>query len=222
MKNLFTSFLLFLSIQIFAQSKENQRVAFGFFLSAEAQTLKMENLSRRFPEEPLVRRTGRTPTGVTAGVFVRKQVWPWLDFQPTLSLFAVSQKVTFLPGNEERQERDYRFLDLEMPIHFIISDRRRADSPLRSCIILGGRMSWNLAKNQNDLLKIAQERFALDLGIGADIKLGKGWILQPAIVYSHGLNELHLFTESKYDWVVGRIKRDKLAMLRLSVWRQRK
>jgi hypothetical protein len=222
MKNLLTSFLLFLSVQIFAQSKENQRVAFGFFLSAEAQTLKMENLSRRFPEEPLVRRTGRTPTGATAGVFVRKQVWPWLDFQPTLSLFNATQKVTFLPGNEEWQEREYRFWDLEMPIHFIISDRRRDDSPLRSCIILGGRIGWNLAKNQHEQLKIAQERFALDLGIGADIKLGKGWILQPAIVYSHGLNELHLVSQTKYDWVVGSIMRDKLAMLRISVWRQRK
>ncbi len=77
-------------------------------------------------------------------------------------------------------------------------------------------MGWNFADNPSNLLKIAQERFALDLGLGAEIKVGR-WRLQPAFVYSHGLNNLHLIQDAQYDEVVGKMVRDKLS-LRISVW----
>ncbi len=150
------------------------------------------------------------------GVFAQKPIWRWLHFQPELAVSFIENKVVFWPDGPKR----YRFIDIELPLHFVVSDWRRSDSPLRGCVIFGGRVGWNFAQNPSNLLKISQERFALDLGLGAEIKI-KRWRLQPAFVYSHGLNDLHFLENAKYDEVVGKMVRDKLA-LRVLVWKFRK
>ena len=68
-----------------------------------------------------------------------------------------------------------------------------------------------------DLLR---ERLAVDAGMGVEIRLKK-WRLQPEFVYSLGLNNLHNISNTPYDWVVGRIIRDRFT-LRLLIWRAEK
>jgi len=207
-------FLLF-AVQILAQSKANQRFAWGFFAAAETQALRMESLSR-WPVEPAVWSSSRS-VGMSAGVFGRKPLLRWLDFQPTISAFWGENDLKFSADGTST----YHFYDVDLPMHFVISDWRRKDFPLRGCIILGGRMGWNFAANPDRLLRFSQERFALDLGIGADISIGKEWVLQPSLMYSHGMNDLHYLADTKYGWVVGRVMRDKLALIRISIWKRK-
>ncbi len=207
----FLPFLL-LTAQILAQSKENERFALGFFVGLEAQSLGVQPLDTREPDKAAVR-TGRLGMGSSLGFFGRKHLWRGLYFQPEL---AVSYTNNYLNFRAEGR-RSVRFLDAELPLHFVATNWKRNDFPLRGCVIFGGRMGWNFAENPSNLLKIAQERFALDLGLGADIKAGH-WRLQPAFVYSHGLNNLHLTGDALYDTAVGKVVRDKLT-LRVSIWR---
>lgn len=211
MKKLSALPFLFITFQILAQSKENERFALGFSAGLETQALGMESLTTRF-DQPAAGSVG-SRAGVSLGVFARKPIRRWLYFQPELAISYLENKIIFRPDGS----KVIRFLDAELPLHFVISDWRKSDKPLRGCIIFGGRLGWNFAQNNSDLLKISQERFALDLGLGAEIKL-KRWRLQPAFVYSHGLNDLHFLENAKYDTVVGKMVRDKLA-LRVLVWK---
>ncbi|MBC7778418.1 MAG: outer membrane beta-barrel protein [Phycisphaerae bacterium] len=211
------SFLPFLlaTVQILAQSKENERFALGFFTGMEIQSLGVQPLGNHRPED-LTAGAGRPKTGASVGIFAQKQISRWLHFQPELAISYIENQVIFWPDGP----KTYRFLDAELPLHFVVSDWRRNHSPLRGCVIFGGRIGWNFAQNASNLLKVSQERFGLDLGLGAEIKL-KRWRLQPAFVYSHGLNDLHFLEHAKYDEVVGKMVRDKLA-LRLLVWKLKK
>lgn len=204
--------LLFITAQMFAQSKENERFAIGFFAGLETQSLGIQPLDTREPEQAAVQ-AGRVAMGTALGIFARKQLWTGLYFQPELSLFYAKNQINF--RNEGTQE--FEFLDAELPLHFVATNWRRSDLPVHGCIIFGGRLGWNFAKNSSSHLRIAPERFALDLGLGAEIKIGH-WRLQPAFVYSHGLNNLHQIDNAQYDEVVGKVVRDKLS-LRLSVWK---
>lgn len=215
MKNLFVLPILLSSLQIFAQSKENERFAFGFFAGFETQSLGIQPLDTREPRDAAVQ-PGRLAMGGNIGFLARKHLWKGIYFQPELSIAYENNPVQFKTEGQQK----FRFLDVELPVHFVATNWRRSEFPLHGCILFGGRMAWNFAQNPTTLLNIAQERFALDLGLGAEIKLGR-WRLQPAFVYSHGLNNLHRIDQAKYDPVVGKIVRDKLSF-RLSVWMLRK
>ncbi|MDO8366422.1 MAG: hypothetical protein Q7T20_06470 [Saprospiraceae bacterium] len=211
MRNFFALLFLFFTVPILAQSKENERFVFGFFAGLETQSLGVQPLDTREPEKAAVQ-SGRLGMGTSVGILTRKKIWRGLFFQPALAMSYAKNQINF------RSEgiRTFRFLDAELPVHFVATNWRRNDFPLRGCIIFGGRMGWNFAANPSNLLKITQERFALDLGLGAEIKVGR-WRLQPAFVYSHGLNNLHRIDDAQYDEVVGKMVRDKLS-LRISVW----
>ncbi|MFN0175534.1 MAG: outer membrane beta-barrel protein [Saprospiraceae bacterium] len=212
MRKFFALPFLLYSVQLIAQSKENERFTLGFFVGMETQSLGIQPLDTREPEKAAVR-SGRLGMGASVGILARKQIFKGLHFQPELAVSYARNHINF--QNEGR--REFHYLDAELPLHFIATNWRRNDFPLRPCVIFGGRMGWNFAKGTSDLLNIARERFALDLGLGAEINIGR-LRLQPAFVYSHGLNNLHLIGDGQYDDVVGKMVRDRLS-LRLSVWR---
>ncbi|MFN0216785.1 MAG: outer membrane beta-barrel protein [Saprospiraceae bacterium] len=214
MTKLLTLLFLLFTVQMFAQSKENECFTAGFFTGLETQSLGVQSLGK-WPDEPNAW-SGSSGLGASVGVFGRKPIGRWLSFQPAISVSYLENQVVFWPDGPE----SYRFVDAELPLHFVASDWRRKESPLSGCVIFGGRIGWNFAKNESRLLKISQERFGLDLGLGAKIKI-KRWRLQPAIIYSHGLNDLHFLGQAKYDEVVGKVLRDKLSF-RIFVWKQKK
>jgi hypothetical protein len=202
---------LHLAVPFFAQSKENERFAWGFFATLETQSLGVQPLDTREPEKAAVQ-AGRPKAGGAVGFFVRKNIWRGLSFQPELSVSHNKNLLKF----REAAPQIFRFYELELPLHFVLTDWRRRELPLRGCVIFGGRFGWNMAQNQGDRVEILQERFALDLGLGAELRLGN-WRMQPAFVYSHGLNDIHALSDAEFDGMVGRMVRDKLS-LRLSVW----
>lgn len=196
---------------ILAQNDLKQRFSYGFFAGFEAQFLGIDNFTVIQPERwayasPLMGK------GASVGVFARKQLLPWLAFQPELSTTYLSNRVVFQPDPPQM----YRFWDIDVPLHFAITDQRKANASLRGCILLGGRLGWNMVQNPSDLLHISQEWAALDLGLGADIKWGN-WHLQPSFIFAHGMNELHILGKGAYDTEVGRILRDKFSF-RVYVW----
>ena len=211
MKKQLTLPFLFLAVQILAQSKENDRFAMGFFIGLETQSLGVKSLGK-WPDEPTAWSTGPN-AGVSVGLFVRKPIQRWIHFQPELSVSYVENRIIYWPDGP----KNLRFLDAELPIHLVVSDWRKSFLPLRGCVIFGGRIGWNFIQNDVEFMKVSQERFALDLGLGAEVKL-KRWRLQPAFLYSHGLNDIHFPENAKYDQVIGKVVRDKLT-LRLLVWR---
>jgi hypothetical protein len=135
-----------------------------------------------------------------------------LFLQQELCLSTLQSKVNFYPGGEEY----YRFTDLELPLHFVLTNPADEDSRVRGSFLLGARVGWNFAAQNGDNLQLLHERLAVDAGLGVEIRL-KNWRLQPEFVYSFGLNNLHEVTNAPYDWVAGRIVRDKLT-LRLLIW----
>ena len=215
MRKLYFLPFLFITLQIFAQSKENERFVLGFFTGLETQSLGVQPLEGHQPEY-LAAGADRTRKGISAGVFLQKPIWRWLAFKPELSLAYVENRVIFQPDGP----KPFRFFDAELPIHFVVTDWRRSDFPLRGSIVFGSRMGWNLAQNPSDLLEISPERFGLDLGLGVEIKI-RLRRLEPVFLYSHGLNDLHFLEDAKYDNVVGKMVRDKLS-LRVMVWKSRK
>jgi hypothetical protein len=206
MKKYLTILMLLSAIPIFAQSKANDRIVWGFFAGLETQSLGIQPLNTRRPENAAVQ-PRRPQAGVSAGFFLQKKLWRSLSFQPALSVVYNKNQVYF----DADGLKNYRFWDIEAPLHLVLTDPRKTAAPLRGCVLFGARAGWNMAKNDTDLLHIAPERWALDLGLGAAIKWGE-WRIQPSIVYSHGLNNLHLLDDAVYDWQVGRVVRDRLSL----------
>lgn len=209
-KLLFFPFLLF-AVQLLAQSKENERFTLGFFSGVETQSLGVQPLDTREPEKAAVQ-PRKLGFGASVGFLGRKHLGRGLYFQPALALNLVENQVNF----QTEGIQTFRFMDAELPIHLVATNLRRDDFPLRGCILLGGRIAWNFAPTSRELLNITPERFALDLGLGAELKAGR-WRIQPAFIYSHGMNNLHQIDHARYDQVVGKVVRDKLS-LRISVW----
>lgn len=205
-------FFLLGAFHIHAQNKEKEGNLTGFFSSFEMQSLGIQPLDSREPDESAVR-PGKPGAGFAAGFFIRRQIWRGLDFQPEISIAYFRNIIHY------RQEglQNLDFLDFELPLHMVLVDRHKADMPLNACVIFGPRLGWNMKQNEDKLIVLARERFGLDLGLGAEIRVGD-WRIQPALMYSHGLNNLHILSDAQYDSAVGKVFRDKLS-LRVSFWR---
>lgn len=212
MKNYLIAIQLLISFCLAAQNKEKDRLNWGIFSGIDHHAIGLEALGQMEPESPMVWSDGAT-TGLSGGMFINKRIFPWLEFQPELGISLVRQPIQFRPDGP----RNFRFYDLELPLHLRVVDAKKEKAPLRACILAGPRFSWNLAGNSKEFLNINQERIAVDLGLGVEIKM-KQWRIQPAFIYSHGLNDLHFPSQGQYDDLVGRIVRDKLS-LKILCWK---
>lgn len=205
MKNIYCLFFCLAWTLVSAQETAKNTWIWGFSAGLETQTLGIETLDGKEPDETAVL-SERNRIGGTIGMVGQKKIWRGLSFQTGLSLSSNHNQVTFRPGGQSR----FQFLDLELPVYCVFANQKNGDLPLRGKVMFGPRLGWNLTSNDNDRLQFLQERFALDLGLGVDINMGK-WRLCPEAIYSHGLNNLHDFTGKTFDLLVGRAVRDKLA-----------
>jgi Outer membrane protein beta-barrel domain len=188
-----------------AQERQKNVVKWGFVAGIETQTLGIEPLDDKLPEESAVQ-SGRNQAGATIGVLGEKKLWRGFSFQSGLSLSYTHNPVDFRPDGRSR----YQFADIELPLYFSIANQKNGGLPLRGKILFGPRFGWNLLNNTSTRLNFFQQRLGLDLGLGVEIRLGK-LKLCPEAIYSHGMNNLHDFTGTNYDYVVGRAVRDKVA-----------
>ena len=198
---------LFCLLASFSQAQEQQNRGFqwGLSVGAETQSLGIEPTDRLGPKETWVG-SDRNKPGATLGIVGQKDIWRGLAFQTGLSFSYTSNLVKFFPNTAQT----YHFTDLELPVYLSVTNQKASKAPLHAKILFGPRFGWNLGRNAGDKLQLLRERMAIDLGLGVEIRLGK-WNLSPEMIYSHGLNNLHDFVGTEYDFQVGRVIRDKLA-----------
>lgn len=190
------------------QPAGRQRFSFGFSAGAEFQTLNIGVLPRR-PDAPFVSTEKLTGSGAGIGVWGQWPIRPVLHIRPALQFSYVSNALRFQTSDGQTRKDRYHFADLELPLHFLLTDHFRR-LPLQGVILFGGRVSWNLA-GSGAALRLLPERLGLDIGIGAGFRWGK-WHVQPELIYSYGLNNLHDFRNSPYDRAVGRVLRDRISL----------
>lgn len=211
MKNIFLTTLVFWSGCLLAQEDASKKFSWGIMAGFETQLFGIQPVGSNEPEQLRVL-APRAAHGGSFGFFGRWHLLPGVAVQPALSLSGVKSVLIF--SEDGRQK--YKFADIELPIHLVLTNPR-GHFPLRGSFLLGGRIGWNFASQPAENIELLRERLALDAGLGLEIRL-KTWRLQPEFVYSHALNNIHDVTNAKYDWVVGRMVRDRLT-LRVLVWR---
>lgn len=205
MRKVVTLGLCLLALVVQGQQENEKLHYWSFFLGLETQSLGIESLDSREPDEATVV-PGRPGIGFTTGFHYQKKIWRGISFRPGISFSRSSNSVSFKQDGREK----YYFNDLETPLHLIFTNAKSGFQPLRGQVILGARFGWNFAENATDRLAFLNERAAIDLGLGVSIHTGK-FIICPEAVYSHGLNNLHDYSDRPYDYLVGRVVRDKLA-----------
>lgn len=205
MKIFFTCTLLVFPCLVNAQEPASHGVNWGVFAGLVSQTMGIEPLDGKEPEETAVQ-AARPKAGFTVGVLLETGHWHALGFEPAISFSYAVNKVNFRPGGPKL----YHFHDLEFPLHITVTNQAKQLLPLHAKLRFGPRIGWNLANAPDSGLKLYRGRVGLDLGLGVEINMGK-WKLCPEMLYSHGLNNLHNFEGSDVDFLVGRVVRDKLA-----------
>lgn len=212
MKQIFLCILVCRLTLVAAQQSATPPFVWGGMVGFDTQLLNIQSSGTGEPEQMWVE-SGRAAHGGSAGVFGRWRLWNGLSAQPALTVTTLQSKVNFHPGSREY----YRFTDLELPLHFVLTNPSNEEMPVRGSFLLGVRAGWNFAAQNSENLRLLSERLAVDAGLGVEIRL-KNWRLQPEFVYSFGLNNLHNVTNTPFDWVTGRVVRDRLT-LRLLFWR---
>ncbi len=211
MKKILLTVLICWAALLPAQQQATQSFVWGGIVGFESQILNIQSTNTSEPEQMRVE-TGGAAFGPSMGVFGRWQIGNGFFAQQALSISTSQSKVDFYPGGTEY----YRFTDLELPLHLVLTNPAKEDSPVRGSFLLGMRVGWNFAAQNTENLYLLNERLAADAGLGVEIRLNN-WRLQPEFVYSLGLNNIHDVTNAPYDWAVGRVVRDKLTF-RLLIW----
>lgn len=211
MKSIVTTLLVFHAALLAAQPTTSRSFVWGAVIGFESHLLNIQSQQTGEPEQMRVEST-RAAHGGSFGLFGRWQIWKGLSVQPGISFSTHQARIDFQPGGPE----NLRFSDLELPLHFVLTNTSVDDAPLRGSLLLGARLGWNFGDDGGENLVFLRERLAAEAGLGMEIRAGK-WRLQPEFVYSLGMNNLHDVTNARFDWVVGRVMRDKM-MLRILIW----
>lgn len=207
MKKIVLAFLMFPVLQGIGQSIVYQKFTFGYSIGAEMQSLNVGLFSEQ-PAGPYIT-SERPGFGAGAGIWGQWLILPMLHFRPGLQFHYTDNTIQFWADNGEVERRKYPFAEVEIPVHFLLTSAGQW-LPVKGLILFGGRLSANAAAGrQPALIQLLPERIGLDIGIGAGFRF-KGWAVQPELIYSYGVNNVHNFTNSPYDWTVGRIFRDRL------------
>ncbi len=194
-------------------SAQSKRPVVGATAGIEWQLLGIQPLDASEPDNAAVR-SGQPAMGTRVGGFVRWALRPAIDLRSELALSWVQNRVAFRANGQQT----YRFVDIDLPLHLVMTNRRKG-FPLQGSFLFGGRLGYNIAPQPVDNLKFMRIRAGFDIGLGVEIKTGN-WRLQPEFVYSHCLNNLHDFHNTAYDWQVGRVVRDRFAV-RLLFWKHK-
>lgn len=215
MKKIFTVLFWACLLSVSAQEIAPKTFFWGIAAGIEQHRLSVQNFpSKAMAPESLLAGAERTGSpGALLGTFFRWQLTRDLSIQPELLFSYAQNKVRFYPENTSER---YRFMDVEIPLHLVVTNTRKR-LPLRASFLFGGRIGWNFATNDSDKLNLLRERLAADIGLGAEIRLKK-YRIQPDIVYSYGLNNLHDYRNTLFDPGISNVVRDRIT-LRVLVWR---
>lgn len=201
---------LFFSLICSAGQAQAEARTFGFFGGFQTQLLSLGATARQRPDLPRIQ-FQRTGMGGTIGIYGR---WPLLNgvaLQPEFGFSFLRQRAQLWADGRIVDQPQYTFADLEIPLHIVLTNPV-GRLPLRSNVLFGGQLGLNLsATSPEGSLGLARERLAIDLGLGVDFNWGN-WQIQPQVLYSHGLNNIHEDTGTLYDLAIDRVLRDKISL----------
>ena len=201
--------LLFGAVLAKGQAPDARHFSFGYLLGVETQMLNVGML--RGSVNGLHATAGSASVGGSGGIWGQWQVMPVLHVRSGLNFSWSANRIRYFSDDGMQKEQRYPFFEIGAPLHFILSNPLHR-LPLQGVILFGGQVSWNLASNPSSApVALLPERLGIDLGFGAGFKWGK-WNLQPELLISFGINNIHDFTNNPYDWVVGRVNRDRLCL----------
>lgn len=207
MKKILLAIMLSSCWPAFGQQPDKHRFSYGFDAGVDVQTISLAVV--RDNPSGYYATGGRPGVGAVAGIWSQWSITPALHIRPGLNLAYTANQVNFWSGDGLAAQRTYAFAEAELPLHFLWTGPLRR-LPFKNVIVFGGRVSWNVAAEPDEApVRFLPERFGLDLGLGAGFTWGK-WTFQPELIYSFGVNNIHNFTNSAYDWAVGRVFRDRL------------
>lgn len=211
MKKILSLLLLVWAAQVAAQQPAARPGrSFGFFIGAESQLLGAGFSQDYRAGEPYIEFQNEA-LGLTFGALARFPLLDNLVLQPELGFSYSRHSAKLWTDNQQVGRIEYPFADLELPLHLVLSNPV-GRLPLRSSILFGGRLGLNVARPQPaGGIALLRERVGIDLGLGVEFNLGH-WRIQPEMLYSHGMNNLHNDTGSRYDWSVDRVLRDKVTL----------
>ena len=215
MKKLLVVLFYAYSLQLVAQQEKPKHFFWGVLAGIEQHRLSVQSITGKTntPEALLAGAEKAGTAGALLGAFGRWQLSRDLAIQTELLFSAAQNTIRFFPqGGSET----HRFLDAEIPLHFVVTNTRK-NQPLRASFLVGGRVGWNFASRTSEKLNLYSGRTAADIGLGAEIRLRKCRI-QPEVVYSYGLNNLHNYLNTAYDPSISSIVRDRITV-RVLVWR---
>lgn len=215
MKNIFLILFCAGSWPVFAQEISVKKFFWGVVAGVEQHRLSIQSISNKVaaPDSPAAGAERGGTAGAVAGVFGRWRLSRDLAIQSELLLSVARNKVRFHPEDTHEQ---YHFMDAELPLHLVVTNRAK-NHVLRPSLMIGGRIGWNFASNPSSRLNLYQNRTAADIGLGAELHL-RNLHVQPEVVYSYGLNNLHNYLNTQYDPAIKSVVRDRIT-LRILVWR---
>jgi hypothetical protein len=209
MKNILLLIGLLVGLRCLGQTPGQQRFSSSAWAGAVFQSLNAALLVD--PQNGHYITAERLGPGASLGIAAQWQLLPGLQFRPALGLGYSANTIRFWSADGEEERRQYSFADILVPVHFVLSNSLQ-HLPVRALILFGGQASWNLVRTPATApLHLLPERLGLDIGLGAGFVCGK-WSVQPEVLYSFGVNNVHEFTNGAYDWAAGRLVRDQLCL----------
>jgi hypothetical protein len=209
--------LLFIAT-LTAEAQETTKQRFEWGLSSGLESHSLGGITDRRPNPGTTVDFGRADAGFSVGWFGQ---WPLGKYWNLRSqvVYAANRNVLRLQYNGEPiRTTPYQFRDVAIPLHLVFT-KPLGRLPLHSSFLIGGSVGWNTVSTPEDI-SLFRERWSLDVGIGIDIRQGN-WHIRPEVVSSHGMNNIHNYGSGNYDFLVGKMVRDRIS-LKILIWKRGK
>ncbi len=172
---------------------------FGITLAYNSSNFKIFQSREFVLNDSIAKVESLTGPGFNLGIVTNLKIGDHFDirFLPTLSF--AERNINY--GATRRNKRFSRRVEsvfVEMPFHARYKSVPYRD--MRLFVITGVKYSFDVAsdsrsRNAEDLVKIAQNDFAFEIGVGVQFFLPY-FIFSPELKFSHGLNNILLFDEN--------------------------
>jgi hypothetical protein len=191
-----------------AQNLTKKKITYGANIGIESSNLAWFGSWQQGQTFPRIW-DKKSSVGVSLGGFAQYPLTKTIVIRSGLNATSTASTIYFQREDVALYAQKYHFNEVEMPIHFVLTNRK-GSFPLRGSMILGGRLGWNFAnapKSHN--LYLYHNRTGFDAGLGVEINLKK-LRLQPEFLYSFCINNQNDATKTDTYWGVGRTVRDRM------------
>jgi hypothetical protein len=215
MNKIILPFFFLASWSVCAQNTDNRNFSYGIVAGIESQMIGGSYIKR--PDDLPYAVAGHPSVGASLGCFGQWALSPSIAIRPQLIVARNYNDIRIFKGANQIGQVRYQFTDLELPLH-LVATNQVGNLPVRASVLLGGRLSWNFARDPlNQVIGLYHDRAAIDIGLGAEFQCKK-WKIKPEVIYSYGVNNIHNVVNLPYDWSIGRVVRDRLSV-RVLVWK---